>query len=118
MRWLAELRPFGGLALPEVLQTLPEHVRGVETLLLVLPTWRANRGVADALAGTGELVERVGAVVIDAATFGPVAASSAMGSAEADALASAIAARGIEVFRLTSAEDLATCLRRPLVVAR
>jgi uncharacterized protein (DUF58 family) len=118
LRWLAELRPFGGLALPQVLETLPEHVRGVETLLLVVPTWRANRGLADAVAGTGGLVERVGVVLIDAATFGPVAASSAMGSAEVDALASAIAARGIEMFRLTSAEDLATCLRRPLVAAR
>lgn len=118
--WLAELRPFGGLALIDVVRGLRVRMRGVDTVVLVLPTWRAN--AADALAaGLGELrssFSRVSAILIDVGAHGVGGRSARrpawLSTDEVDSLASALTARGVDVYRLRAGEDLETCLQRPV----
>jgi uncharacterized protein (DUF58 family) len=118
LTWLAELRPSGGLALAEVVEALPEHLRGVETLLFVLPTWRSSADADRALGPCLARVERVGAVLIDAATFGPAAAARALAADGVEDLSARLSASGIDVFRVTANEDLRTCLSRRAVGVR
>lgn len=118
LTWLAELRAFGGPALRQVVDELPEHVRGIETLVLALPSWRSNAGLP---AGIGEVVttiERVAAVVVDAATFAGAPHALAMSGHEVDALTGDLVGSGIETYRFGSGEDLSACLTRPLVGSR
>ncbi|MGZ4126046.1 MAG: DUF58 domain-containing protein [Actinomycetota bacterium] len=117
LEWLAELRPFGGLSVAEVAGALPEHLRGVEALLVVVPSWRSNAGVATPLSAVQRLVERVGAIVIDAAAF-EAAGSAAMNGAAVDDLFGHLTSAGIEAYRVGAGEDLSRCLSRPLVASR
>jgi uncharacterized protein (DUF58 family) len=115
--WLAELAPFGGLSLADVGAALPEHLRGVETLLVVLPSWRANAEAPTALAGVGRLVPRVGAIVVDAGTFDGVG-SAALPPAAVDDLVAGLVSFGLWTYRVRAGEDLSRCLNRPLVASR
>jgi uncharacterized protein (DUF58 family) len=42
LRWLAELRAGGGLTVAELTDRLGDELLGAATLLLAVPTWRAN----------------------------------------------------------------------------
>ncbi|MEW6060288.1 MAG: DUF58 domain-containing protein [Actinomycetota bacterium] len=119
LEWLAELRPFGGLALADVLRELGPHLRGVETLLVVLPTWRANAtgGFVDAVSALCGNLPRVTLVLVDAESFEPDRRAPALGSEEVDRLELAANERGASVYRLRAGEDLASCLSKPYVRA-
>jgi uncharacterized protein (DUF58 family) len=119
LEWLAELRPFGGLRLQEVLQGLGPHLRGVETLVVVLPTWRANacREVADAVATPSSEVPNVSVVLVDAGTFEPDRRAPALAPEEVDQFERAFNERGADVYRLRAGEDLFECLSRPFARA-
>lgn len=115
--WLAELAPFGGLSIADVATALPEHLRGVETLLVVLPSWRTNADAASALSGVTDRVPRVGAIVVDAGTFDGVG-STALPAGALDDLVGGLASFGLEAYRVGAGEDLSRCLSRPLVASR
>jgi uncharacterized protein (DUF58 family) len=115
--WLATLAPFGGLSLADVGAALPEHLRGVETLLVVVPSWRANADAASALSGVAGPVARVGAIVVDAATFDGVG-SAALPPTALDDLVGGLVSIGLEAYRVGAREDLSRCLSRPLVASR
>jgi uncharacterized protein (DUF58 family) len=117
LRWLAELRPFGGLSLADVADALPERLRGVETLLVVVPSWRANADVGTSLSAVRRLVERVGVIVIDAGAF-EGAGSAAVSAAGVDDVFGRLRSAGIEAYRVGPGEDLSRCLSRPLVASR
>jgi len=115
--WLAELPAFGAMTLREVAGAAPPHLRGVETVLVVLPAWRANAGAAEAIAPLAGAVDRLGAIVVDGATF-EGAASASLPERDVDALLVELGAAGIEPFRVRSGEDLSTCLSRTPVASR
>jgi len=119
LEWLAELRPFGGLQLREVLQGLGPHLRGAETLVVALPTWRANacREVADAVETLTSDVPNVAIVLVDAGTFEPDRRAPALASEEVDQFERAFNQRGADVYRLRAGEDLSECLSRPFARA-
>jgi uncharacterized protein (DUF58 family) len=119
LEWLAELRPFGGLPLVDALRGLGPHLRGVETLFVALPTWRANRPeeVVDAAASLSGGVPNVAVVLVDAGTFEPDRRAPALTADEVDLFEQAIGERGADVYRLRAREDLAGCLSRPFARA-
>ncbi|HZP91183.1 MAG TPA: DUF58 domain-containing protein [Actinomycetota bacterium] len=114
LRWLADLRPFGGVALAEVARSLGPELRGVETLLLALPTWRANGSpeLVDALRALREAVPRVAALLVEADSFEPDRRGPALDPEEVDGLERALAGCRVEVYRMRTGEDLAGCLSR------
>jgi uncharacterized protein (DUF58 family) len=118
LRWLAELAPFGRLGVTEVMDRLDEHVRGVDTLLFVLPTWRSNAPASASLEPVAARIDRVGAVLIDAGSFDTGAGSLALEREGVDALARGLSIAGIETFRVGADEDLATCLMHPVAASR
>ncbi len=120
LRWLAELRPFGGLPLDEVSAWVGPELRGIETVLLVAPTWRANAAPALAVAveGLASSVETVAVLLVDATTFPTDRRVPALDDDGVDALTRDLEARGVTVYRFRDGEDLATCLRRSLVPVR
>jgi len=115
LRWLAELAPFGGVEPIELFAALPEHLRGVHTAVLVLPSWRSSARAGEALEEGLAGVGRVAAVVVDAAGFDGVGSALAMNPGEVHALELGLAAAGCDVFRLHAREKVAACLSRPLV---
>lgn len=111
--WLARLRPGGGLRLPEVLETLGEELRGVQTVVLVFPTWKGNSAdvLADAVAQLFESVRSVVSVVVE---IDPAAApkGSVLSSSATDELVATLGSRGVDVYRWTPGQDdLARVLR-------
>ncbi|HZP90415.1 MAG TPA: DUF58 domain-containing protein [Actinomycetota bacterium] len=119
LEWLADLRPFGGLAFADLVRALGPELRGVETVLLVLPTWRANapERLAEAAGGLREAAARVAALLVEADSFEPDRRGPALAPEEVDALERALAGRGVETYRIRMGEDLAECLSRPLARA-
>jgi uncharacterized protein (DUF58 family) len=120
LRWLAEIRPFGGVPLAGVAAWLGPELRGIESVLLAAPTWRANAGaeLAVAIEALTSSVEAVAVLLVDAGTFPADRRAPALDEAGVDALAEDLEARGATVYRHRAGEDLATCLRRSLVPAR
>jgi uncharacterized protein (DUF58 family) len=115
--WLAELAPFGGIAPRDLFASLPEHLRGVHTAVLVLPSWASTAGVGRDLADGLADIGRVAAVIVDAAGFDGVPARLAMSPPGLGALESELSAAGCDVFRLRAGEEVAACLSRPLVAS-
>ena len=118
LRWLAELRPFGGLTFPAMLDALGPELLGAETVVVVLPTWRGS-ATTELVEPIGELcvrVPRVVAVLVEAHTFDVERAdrrrSPVLTVSEVDELDRARSARGVWVDRVPSGKDLAECLRR------
>ena len=111
LRWLAELRPGGGLPLAGLLGELGPEVLGAETVLLALPTWRSNasQALVDAVADLAWRAPRVVAVLVEAHTFGGRAPR--LEPDEVDGLADAFAAAGALVFRLAEGSDLSILSR-------
>jgi uncharacterized protein (DUF58 family) len=115
LRWLAQLAPFGGVEPIELFAALPEHLRGVHTAVLVLPSWRSSAGAGEALEEGLAGVGRVAAVVVHAAGFDGVGSALAMNPGEVHAFELGLATAGCDVFRLHAREEIAACLSRPLV---
>jgi len=113
LRWLAERRPGGGLPLADLIGRLGPEVLGAETLLLALPTWRANAAgsLADAVADLVWRAPRVVAVLVEAHTFEGVERAPLLDPADVDALADAVQAAGALVYRVGAGTDLSVLAR-------
>jgi uncharacterized protein (DUF58 family) len=113
LRWLAELRPAGGLSLPDLLGRLGAEVLGAETVLLALPTWRANAAgsLADAVADLAWRARRVVAVVVEAHTFEGGSGTPILRADEVDALEDALGGVGALVYRVGREADLSVLAR-------
>ena len=113
LRWLAELRPGGGLPLADVLALLGPEVLGAETVLLALPTWRANslEALADAVADLVWRAPGVVAVLVEAHTFEGVDRAPHLEPDDVGALADALRTAGALVCRLGAETDMAELAR-------
>jgi uncharacterized protein (DUF58 family) len=113
LRWLAELPPGGGLPLAELIGGLGSEVLGAETVLLALPTWRANsaESLADVVADLVWRAPRVVAVLVEAHTFGEIGHVPALEPGGVDALADSLEAAGALVFRLGAGTDMSALAR-------
>jgi uncharacterized protein (DUF58 family) len=120
LRWLAELRAFGGLPIGTMAGGLAPELRGIDTVLFVSPTWRANAapGFAATIGSVGSEVEHVAVLLVDAASFPIDRRAPALEGDGVDALVRELEARGAAVYRYRAGEDLATCLRRSLAPIR
>jgi uncharacterized protein (DUF58 family) len=110
LRYLARVGP-AGAPFAELLAGLDQELRGVETLVLVAPTWRAN-GAAGPLPGAiGDLADRFPTVVVILVTTDPEESGrSALDDAGTDALAGALRAAGADVVTWGAGQDLAARL--------
>jgi uncharacterized protein (DUF58 family) len=115
LAWLAELRAPGRMPLHAVVEGLEERLRGVHTVLLAVPTWNANVGVADAAASL--LPHAVAVALIEAHSFPPDKRCPALPLPAVQRVAFELTARGVDVFRIRSGQDLAECLRQPSALA-
>jgi hypothetical protein len=111
LRWLAELPCAGGEPLDGVLAELVPQLDHADGLVVVAPTWRAN--------GTDRLVGALGAAgaaattsvaLIDAEAFDGDATAPLLAPEDAERLAAALAARGVEAVRVGPDENLAALL--------
>jgi uncharacterized protein (DUF58 family) len=114
LRWLAELRPGGGLSMGALVDRLGEEVLGAATLLLVMPTWRANdpRSVAEAIGDLVVRAPRVAVVLVEVHTFENARRVPHLDPRRVGELEDALRAAGVLVFRLSAADDLAVALGR------
>ncbi len=118
LRWLAELRPGGGLSMADLLDRLGDEVLGAATLLLAMPTWRAND--PGALAETvGELagrVPRVVAVLVEVHAFDGAGRVPHLDPRRVNVLEDLFRASGAAVYRIDAVTDLAGVLGRPAAI--
>lgn len=117
LEWLAGLRPFGRMPLEAVVGELGPRLRGVHSVLLAVPSWRVNVGLADAAGWLGSHAVSVAVALVEAATFETDRRVPALSAREVDGLAGELAARGVTVYRVGAGEDLAGCLQRPFASA-
>jgi uncharacterized protein (DUF58 family) len=114
LRWLAELRPGGGLAMRDLADGLGPELLGTATMLLAIPTWRAN--AAEELGpALGELVSqapRVVAVLVEVHTFEGAARAPHLDPGRVDLLERTLCGNGVVVFRVGAESDLARVLAR------
>lgn len=110
LRYLARVGP-AGAPFAELLAGLDQELRGVETLVLVAPTWRAN-GAAGPLPGAiADLADRFPTVVVILVTTDPEESGrAALDDAGTDALAGALRAAGADVVTWGAGQDLAARL--------
>jgi uncharacterized protein (DUF58 family) len=133
LRWLAHLRPGGGLSLTEAAREAADRLGPDRTAVLAFPTWRWNDGGAlgAALLDLGSNGRRPVAVIVDARSFGeevergetadrgPAGPENTVLSPTAvDQLFGAASGRCAAVFRVSAGRDLGECLRQPVEVAR
>jgi len=111
LAWLAELRAFGGMPLADVAPQLGNHLRGIHTVLLAMPTWRANARIADVVGALQSEAGAVAVALIESHTFPSDRQAPVLSPAEVDRLAGDLASRDVTVYRIRSNEDLAECLR-------
>ncbi len=117
LRWLAELAPFGGLWLGELLECLDSELLGAETIVLAVPTWRSNAAL-EIVDQIGELcgrAPRVVVVLVETHTFEAAGGRGAVPSLtgeQVDELDRELSARGAWVARVADGEELAACLGR------
>jgi uncharacterized protein (DUF58 family) len=118
LRWLAELRPFGGLSIPEVCRRLSPELRGIETLLLIVPTWRSNRDVVAPIAGLATHVPGVAVALVGALRHAERGRGSiALAEDQEELLAAELLAAGVDVYRVVRGKELSACLGRPTIAA-
>ena len=117
LAWLADLPAFGGIPLANVVAQLGGHLRGIHTVLLAVPTWRANAGIADVVGALRSEAGPVAVVMIESHTFPSDRRAPVLSPSEIDRLAADLASRGVTVYRLRSGLDLAECLRQPFPLA-
>jgi len=114
LRWLAELRAGGGLRAAELADRLGDDLLGAATLLLAMPTWRANDPdeLGPAVEDLVQRVPRVVAVLVEVDTFDGAARVPHLDPNRVDALEDELRARGALVIRLAAGSDLALALAR------
>jgi uncharacterized protein (DUF58 family) len=120
LRWLAELRPGGGLPIADLADRLGEEVLGAATLLVAIPTWRSNRPepVGRAIGDLAGLAPRVVVVLVEVHTFDGARRASPLEPDEVDLLEDAVRRGGALVYRVGAGDDLARTLgRSPVGVA-
>ena len=119
LRWLAELGPGAGLSMAELIDRLGDEVLGAATLLLALPTWRANDPAAlgEAIVELVPRVPRVVAVLVEVHTFPAAGRAPHLDPGRVDALEDALLASGAIVFRLSAGSDLAAVIGRTRIGA-
>jgi len=114
LTWLAGLRAPGGMPMADaVLQSAPLLGR-LDTVVIVLPTWRANgaRSLLDSLAGYARM--HIVAALVEAHTFfSPAPGAQPLSPEETDELARGLAGSGMSIYRIRSDGDLALALEAP-----
>lgn len=112
--WLADLRPGSGLAVRDLAGELGQEILGTETLLLVLPTWRANASeeLGPAIAELATQAPRVAVVLVEVHAFEGAARVPHLDPAAVDRLDHELRGCGALVYRLGPASDLAATLGR------
>jgi len=119
--WLAGLQPGGGVPPVLSLPAARSLLGRLDTLVLVLPTWRTSSATALTPAlldlGGDSSVELV-AVLVEANSYlegGATGGGAAkpLSVAETDELAGVLQAAGAFVYRVRRGEDLAVCLSQP-----
>jgi uncharacterized protein (DUF58 family) len=112
LRWLAELRPGGGVTLAGVLDGLGRDVLGAETVLVTVPTWRANAPevLHDAVADLAWRAPRVVAAIVEVDTFAGTERAPKLDPRHVDALADTLWAAGATVVRVGAETDLRAAL--------
>jgi uncharacterized protein (DUF58 family) len=112
--WLAELRPGGGLALRDLAEQLGPEILGTATLLLAVPTWRANAAeeLVPAIAELVPRAPRVVVVLVEVHTFEGASRAPHLEPAGADRLDDELRRVGALVYRLGAESDLAEVLAR------
>jgi uncharacterized protein (DUF58 family) len=114
LTWLAELRPGGGLSMAELAAGLGEEVLGAATVLLTVPTWRAN-GPEVLVPAVADLVlraPRVVVVLVEVHSFEGMGRVPRLGPDGVDELEDAVHASGAVVRRLAAGSDIAAALSR------
>src|SRR5207247_1917904 len=81
------------------------------TVLLAMPTWRANAHIADAVGALRSEAGAVAVALIESHTFPSDRQAPVLSPAEVDRLAGDLQSRDVTVYRIRSKEDLAECLR-------
>jgi uncharacterized protein (DUF58 family) len=117
LRKLAMLSPHGLADMGQVVSDLAAELRGVQTVVLVFPTWRANSAqvLAPAVRSLGDKVARVVAlaVVVDP----DEAPGMAAGRLEIATLEAALLDAGAEVYVWRPGAELSDALAPPVVIA-
>jgi uncharacterized protein (DUF58 family) len=110
LRYLALVTP-AAAPFAELLAELDQELRGVETLVLVAPTWREN-GTGGRLPGAVmDLADRFPTVVVILVATDPEESGRrALDDAETDALAGALRAAGADVVTWGEGQDLSARL--------
>jgi len=106
LRWLAEVEPTGGPAMPATLEAVGSPASGPDAYLLVVPTWKANADLAPAVGSLAASGRRVMVALIDTERLGPGAAGLA--GAQVDSLERALRSVGATVRRIRTPEDVAS----------
>jgi uncharacterized protein (DUF58 family) len=114
LAWLAELRPGGGLALRDLAGELGPEMLGTATLLLAVPTWRANAAeeLAAAIAELVPRAPRVVVVLVEVHTFEGASRVPQLDPVATDRLHEELRRAGALVYRLGAESDLAEVLAR------
>jgi uncharacterized protein (DUF58 family) len=115
LRWLAELRPGGGLGMANLIDGLGEEVLGAATILLAMPTWRANdpSALADVIAGLADRIPRIVAALVEVHAFEGAGRVPHLDPRRVNALENLLRGNGVAVYRVDAAADLAALLGRP-----
>jgi hypothetical protein len=86
-------------------------------VLLAVPSWRANAGIADVVGALRSEAGAVAVAIIESHTFPPDRRAPVLSPLEVDRLVADMASRGVTVYRLRSGQDLVGCLRQPFPLA-
>ena len=110
LRYLAHVRP-AGPSFADLLAELGPELRGVETVMLVAPTWRANAADGTLPAAVASLADRIPTVVTILVSTDPEESGrGALDDAAAEELARALRAAGADVVTWGEGQDLAARL--------
>jgi uncharacterized protein (DUF58 family) len=117
LRWLAELVPGGGLSIAEAAREAAPLFAGCQTVLLAAPTWLPMLDLPEALSALQAQGPRVIVAAVEPSNQRrPL--QQALSSPEVEQVATRLASRGVELFRIQAGEDLESCLNRALTLVR
>ncbi len=110
LRYLALVMP-AGRSFAALLAGLGSELRGVETAVLIAPTWKANAAAGALPAAVAALADRIPTVVAILVTTDPQESGRhALDDAGTDALARSLRAAGADVVTWGEGQDLAARL--------
>jgi uncharacterized protein (DUF58 family) len=112
LRWLAEVGPGAGMSVASLLGELGQEVLGVETVMVVAPTWRSNAGpeLEDAVGDLARRAPRVVVGLVEVDRFEGLDRTPYLDPAEVGELARRLDARGALVLPVGAGEDLRQAL--------